>query len=101
MNVAVDCSSIEFPEKMIKIYVLAVLGLSAAVGTGEVGGYLETLAYVLDVRYSPVHHTVSLSISSLRFKLKHGLSLLSLESLRLPLFVVFADTVYLWSGLPG
>ena len=70
MNVAVDCSSIEFPEKLIKIYVLAVLGLSAAVGAGEVGGYLDTLADILDMRYPSLHHTVSPNISSLRFKLK-------------------------------
>ena len=49
VDVAVYCSGIEFSQKIIKINVLAVVGYSAAEGTGKVGGCLEIVTDLLDI----------------------------------------------------
>ena len=44
MNVAVNGSRVEFPQKIIEIYFLAVFGNFTLEPTGKVGGFLDLVA---------------------------------------------------------
>ena len=71
MNVAVYCSGVEFPQKIIEIYFLAIFGNFTLERTRKVGRFLDIVAYFLNIWRSFVHGVSKCSEASSRFWLKY------------------------------
>ena len=67
MNVAVNCSCVEFPQKIIEIYFLAIFGNFTLERTRKVGRFLDIVAYFLNIRQSLIHGVSEGSQGSSRF----------------------------------
>ena len=104
MNVAVNCSCVEFPQKVIEIYFLAIFGNFTLERTWKVGRFLDIVAYFLNIWRSFVHGVSKCSQASSRFWLKYFANLAYLTvyyDYCLPVFVVFAGTVSVYEDQAG
>ena len=67
MNIAVNCSCVEFPQKIIEIYFLAIFGNFTLERTRKVGRFLDIVAYFLNIGQSLIHGVSEGSQASSRF----------------------------------